>query len=301
MQRESSMLLHVVYPIPTNMIQHIWDYGALNEKDEKNYIASMLESLKFTKSDLVCELIFVSQNFVRNIEEASSVSLRDVDRFRLFYNWFYCNIQKREKILNISSDKQHFENKCIILSIFMCYFLRLSSKKHRTEYIKILSNVFKNYKVDYSENDLKSFYENEQDEYLKRLNLPKGIAPNNALRENVFAALICIINKIPMFICGKPGCSKTLCIQLLINALRGKESSDIWFSSLPGLITLTYQGSESSTSEGIYKVFEKAKKIAYIYSSNNPNNTVMPLIVFDEMGLAEISKNNPLKVLHSLL
>jgi hypothetical protein len=300
-KRQSTMLLHAVYPIPANMIQHIWDFGALKENDEKNYIASMLKSLKFTKLDLVCELIFVSQNFVRNIEEVSSVSLRDVDRFRLFFKWFYCNIKKRENILNILSNEQHFENKCIILSIFMCYFLRLSTKKHRTEYTKLLSNVFKNYKVDYSDKYLNEQYENEQDEYLSRLNLPKGIACNNVLRENVFAALVCIMNKIPMFICGKPGCSKTLSIQLLTSSLRGKESLDLWFRSLPGIFTVTYQGSESSTSEGIYSVFEKAKQIAFIYSSNNPNNTVIPLIVFDEMGLAEISKNNPLKVLHSLL
>ena len=43
-------------------------------------------------------------------------------------------------------------------------------------------------------------------------------------------------------------------------------------------------------------VFDKANNIA---QSENKNQK--PLIVFDEMGLAEISKNNPLKVLHSLL
>ena len=70
---------------------------------------------------------------------------------------------------------------------------------------------------------------------------------------------------------------------------------------MPGVFPVTYQGSESSTSEGIHLIFEKAKKILATYSKNNANNTVIPLIVFDEMGLAEISKNNPLKVLHSLL
>ena len=30
-------------------------------------------------------------------------------------------------------------------------------------------------------------------------------------------------------------------------------------------------------------------------------NLILPVVVFDEIGLAELSKNNPLKVLHNLL
>ncbi|KAJ8320969.1 hypothetical protein KUTeg_002556 [Tegillarca granosa] len=54
------------------------------------------------------------------------------------------------------------------------------------------------------------------------------------------------------------------------------------------------EGSESSTSDGIIKVFERAKEIQ---SSEN----ILPLVILDEIGLAEVSQFNPLKVLHSLL
>ena len=219
MQRQSTMLLHVVLPLPESLIEHIWDYGALNQKDEKNYIASMLKSLKLSKLEMVCDLIFASQNFIRQLEEASSVSLRDVDRFRMFFEWFSVNIQKREKIERKEKKKSDLENRCIILSIFMCYFLRLSTKNYRNDYIQMLSNVFKNHKLKLSVKDIEKVYESEQDEYLKRLNLPKGIARNNALRENIFAAFVCIINKVPMFICGKPGIYIILIIIFLILAL----------------------------------------------------------------------------------
>ena len=82
----------------------------------------------------------------------------------------------------------------------------------------------------------------EQNEYLNRMNVAKGIAKNNALRENVFATFICIMNRIPVFICGKPGCSKTLTLQLMLSSLRGKESKDSWFKELPELFAITYQG-----------------------------------------------------------
>lgn len=37
------------------------------------------------------------------------------------------------------------------------------------------------------------------------MELPAGVAPNAALRENVFVALVCILNHFPVFLLGKPG------------------------------------------------------------------------------------------------
>ena len=37
------------------------------------------------------------------------------------------------------------------------------------------------------------------------MELPEGIAPDTALLENVFVVLACILNKIPVFVVGKPG------------------------------------------------------------------------------------------------
>jgi hypothetical protein len=53
---------------------------------------------------------------------------------------------------------------------------------------------------------------------------------------------------------------------------------------------VSYQGSESSTSEGILRSFEKARG----YSSSN--RQVISVLLLDEVGLAELSPHNPLKV-----
>ncbi|XP_046556920.1 uncharacterized protein LOC124266162 [Haliotis rubra] len=95
----------------------------------------------------------------------------------------------------------------------------------------------------------------------------------------------------------KPGCSKSLSLQLIKSNLRGKDSKDPYFQSLPQLFCVSYQGSESSTSDGILKVFAKAEK----YKENDKDNSVLPVVILDEIGLAEMSRFNPLKVLHSLL
>ena len=56
-----------------------------------------------------------------------------------------------------------------------------------------------------------------------------------------------------------------------------------------------YGGSQTSTSEGISKVFKRGVK----FLENNSEDR--PVVVFDEIGLAELSPFNPLKILHPLL
>eukprot|EP00833_Pecoramyces_ruminatium_P011448 jgi/Orpsp1_1/1185480/evm.model.c7180000093977.1 len=80
--------------------------------------------------------------------------------------------------------------------------------------------------------------------------------------------------------------------------MNGKDSSNKFFKDFPKVHTKSYQGSLTSDSKGILKVFKKARNSLNNeeFSKNN-----VSVIYFDEMGLAEISKNNPLKVIHSQL
>ncbi|PRP74582.1 hypothetical protein PROFUN_14871 [Planoprotostelium fungivorum] len=59
-----------------------------------------------------------------------------------------------------------------------------------------------------------------------------GIALNTALLENVFPLLVCILNRIPIFLVGKPGCSKSLSMQLINANLRGSDSTSKLFKKL---------------------------------------------------------------------
>lgn len=63
-----------------------------------------------------------------------------------------------------------------------------------------------------------------------------------------------------------------------------------WLAFLQ-LLFYSYQGSESSTSDGIHKVFGEAKKAAISAGSGTT-----AVVLLDEVGLADISPHNPLKV-----
>jgi hypothetical protein len=88
-----------------------------------------------------------------------------------------------------------------------------------------------------------------------------GIAANEALMENLFSMIVCISNKIPLIICGKPGCSKSLSLQLIIEAMRGSNSPDPFFRSLPKIFMVHIFGSTSTTSKQVINVFQKARSI----------------------------------------
>eukprot|EP00833_Pecoramyces_ruminatium_P004169 jgi/Orpsp1_1/1178201/evm.model.c7180000064404.1 len=80
--------------------------------------------------------------------------------------------------------------------------------------------------------------------------------------------------------------------------MKGENSSNEFFREYLKVYTKSYQGSLTSSSEGVLKIFENARNFL---NDKNLSNKIIPVIYFDEMGLSELSSNNPLKVIHSQL
>ena len=56
------------------------------------------------------------------------------------------------------------------------------------------------------------------------MKLGPNIAKNAALRENVFMMAICIELRIPLFLVGKPGSSKSLAKSIVSDSMLGRTS-----------------------------------------------------------------------------
>ena len=63
-----------------------------------------------------------------------------------------------------------------------------------------------------------------QDVLLDNMKLGPNIARNAALRENVFMMAICIELRIPLFLVGKPGSSKSLAKSIVADSMLGRSS-----------------------------------------------------------------------------
>ena len=305
---EYSRLVYRVHPLPETMIDFVWDYGSLNTTDERAYIGRMVEAVTGNVNNLLVELLCTSQEYIREMEKTRyCVSLRDAHRCIILVKWFKNTLQKRKDLpLSSFKDGQKYhkaarefkpEIRSFVLALAHCYQSRLTSATSRKNYRSKMASCVHEHIVSFHKRSFEAIVRAEQEDYLRRMELPQGTAKNAALRENVFVMLVCILNRIPVFVVGKPGCSKSLSMQIIRSNLRGKDAKDPFLKTLPQLYVVSYQGSESSTSDGILKVFEKAKK----YREYNKTSDVLPVVLLDEIGLAEISKYNPLKVLHSLL
>ena len=169
--------------------------------------------------------------------------------------------------------------------------MRLTNKDFRNEFAQKMSKLFGDNFIEIPEKEQRYIAEN--------IEVKPGIAKNRALLENLFTLFACINAKVPLFIVGKPGCSKSLSVQLLFNAMKGDSSDNILFKSLPKLLINSFQGSLGSTSKGVLNIFKKARNL--LKNNDNNLNKIISMIFFDEMGLAEHSPNNPLKVIHSEL
>ncbi|PKY63345.1 hypothetical protein RhiirA4_532552 [Rhizophagus irregularis] len=129
------------------------------------------------------------------------------------------------------------------------------------------------------ENMFAKIIREEQEDYINRMQCPPNTAYNEALLENVLVMIVCILTKIPLFLIGAPGSSKSLAVRLISSNLRGPDSSDKYFRNLAQVYLIPHQGSSSSTSEGIIKVFEKANKFQETTSKQFP---VASVVLLDE-------------------
>ena len=63
-----------------------------------------------------------------------------------------------------------------------------------------------------------------QEALLDDMQIGDNIARNAALRENVFMMAVCVELRIPLFLVGKPGSSKSLAKSIINESMRGKDS-----------------------------------------------------------------------------
>ena len=63
-----------------------------------------------------------------------------------------------------------------------------------------------------------------QEMLLDNMTLGPNIARNSALRENIFMMAVCIELRIPLFLVGKPGSSKSLAKSIVASSMQGQAS-----------------------------------------------------------------------------
>ncbi|XP_072098539.1 E3 ubiquitin-protein ligase rnf213-alpha-like isoform X2 [Mobula birostris] len=288
-------LVYRVQPLPPSMIPLVWDFGQLSEKTELAYIKQIVEryiqihGLPFLHKEGIIKVLAHSQRYMRlKKDECSFVSLRDVERCMKVLVWFY---EHRELLFSYPNPNTNILQ-ALIMAVSVCYYPSLVDKK---AYLKVLEN---NFPEPYNTSEaIETVIVNCQNSFLQDIKTRERIAKNEALKENVFLMVICIELRIPLFLVGKPGSSKSLAKTVVLDAMQGQSAHCDLFKKLKQVHMVSFQCSPHSTPEGIINTFKQCAR----FQQGRNLNEYASVVVLDEIGLAEDSPQMPLKTLHPLL
>ena len=255
--------------------------------------------LEKTKTEKLLKVLCHSQSFMRERkDECSFVSLRDVERMLTTLEWFH----SQEKIIAlkifkkaISVDEEPGLHQIfdinLILALGISYYARLDER--RAEYEEEMMECLQLEPKYFSKVIVAC-----QDIFIDELNLDQNIAKNDALKENVWMMAICIELRIPLFLVGKPGSSKSLAKTVITDVMQGDTSySTELFQHFKEIHMVSFQCSPLATAGGILSTFRQCQK----FQEKRDLDRFAAVCVLDEVGLAEDSPKMPLKALHPLL
>ena len=266
---------------------------------------------------ILVDITSFCQEFVKNLDnKASSLSLRDVYRVKIIFKFYWVLLAYKKQYTALGTDFESFRLKypeslntvddtsfviCLIVTTTLNYVNRITCPIQKTMLKNSIINKIRNH-MGFPET-LMSFdhvINSQYDLIIHRVQklkkLPKNIAVNIPLRENLFAIVVAVYSQTPSFICGKPGSSKSISVHIIKKTFSGQTISDQhdFLNGMKPLRIYYYQGSNQSTDKGIEKVFKKAQ----FYQNRGKFQCV---VFIDEIGFAELSSNNPLKILHKFL
>jgi uncharacterized protein YmfQ (DUF2313 family) len=286
------------------MFPLIWDFGTLDDATEEKYISQMIDSrirqgkLQQADRNKLLTVLCKSQSFMRQRkDECSFVSLRDVERMLTILDWFQEKKNEaimaekiRQKLFAWAGISRNFLIN-LILALGVAYYVRLDDRRQCYElemsrHLQLPGPVFM------------EVINASQDFVIDELKLAHNIAKNDALKENVWMMFICISLRIPLFLVGKPGSSKSLAKTVITDVMQGDTSySTDFFRHFMEIHMVSFQCSPLATAGGILSTFRQCQK----FQEKRDLKRFAAVCVLDEVGLAEDSPSMPLKALHPLL
>ena len=305
---------YYVRPLPPTLDIIKWDFDALSESDESEYIHEKIklidETFDIIEIGYLSEQVAVAQKLLRKYSKLklnmpqidlklrekcskSTVSQRDIQRAFMLYDWFM-------KLFQMFGRHSGFDQsiRAILVAVGIVYYFRLDINL-RKQFIEDMptKRAIGQHGIPVS---FLTALNDEIDWFMKELIiLPDKIASTEALKENIFATIVCTMTRIPLIIVGPPGSSKTLSFKIVSSSIQDHQRrSPKQEKMFPSIHVHPYQCSRRSTSVEIKKVFDRA--ITRQKRLENVGTRYCDVILMDEAGLPE-KKHESLKILHYYL
>ena len=152
----------------------------------------------------------ILQAFVKRHLEDAAVSQRDLQRVFNLLAFFIQHHHSRRRDLpeTVPQSPDALVHRSLLLSIAVAYFFRLD-RPLRQEFLEVMAELDARNAAEEDQRvpcyDMDAVIQYELDLYISAAELPPGIAPNQALKENFFCIAVCVETKTPLIIIGTPG------------------------------------------------------------------------------------------------
>ncbi|CAC5363748.1 RNF213 [Mytilus coruscus] len=316
-------LVYRVQPLPQSMIPLVWDFGQLNTNAELLYIKQMIcRYIKEKKlpalnglDNVLSKLLSDCQNFMRLQQSMVNRSLPDIHpASETLDSQPTSEISDRQPTSETQDSQPTSDVGASLLDILIPQAQsnyvedQTPHEVHSLQYERECNKCSAYFQTDSTlqiccdicirseciERERHASGSNLskcRDSFLDHVELPPNIARNAALKDNVFLMIVCIELKIPMFLVGKPGSSKSLSKTIVFDNMRGANSREPFFRNLKEIQMVSFQCSPLSRAESIIGTFKKGADL----QKNQDANKFVSVVVLDEIGLAEDSETMPLK------
>ena len=324
-EKAKNKTVYVLNHLPNTLWNFIFNFGNLNEKDEKKLIINDIRKSSIINYfgsctreiiNLISEMIincpkFLKQNLYLNCIPLNAIYNNYVNKL-IEFSFDYLKNKEKKKYFNHLENKKYdqeeteFENKnnnfeiihySVILTVFIYIYLNLSDKKQKEIFNITFGAELEKYCVEfgnYFEIPIKEGQLIYQNKTLENSN-------NNikVFLSDIFILFVCINTKTPIILKGKAEVCQSLIVQLVNQSIRRDIEKNSLFITFPRIIITSLKCSKDTTYEEVKSVFKKAKKI--IKTAKQNYIYIISLVLFQEINLLENSPIRPLEAINEEL
>ena len=328
-----------VNPVHPTMELLKWNFGALNEVQENEYIANLMAitAVKFkSKTDncrsfvqvpskdlkILSTFIFRGQSQVREYARETLTSIFNEKAGENLDKEIHDKHLEETNSRAKSSASQRDIKRVFILIEFLGSIIEVPPDLKGEEithynmcrriilvavgivyYLRLDHQFRKRFKASINIDNLAKFediFEYEVNSFINKADLPHGIAKTQGLKENLFATIVCTITKIPLIIIGPPGTSKTLSFNLTVSNLNKAKDSKCYFQQ-SNFPSLDAQYYQCSPRSTSKEIENVFKRAMEKQEANDEAGVPVNCVVFLDNVELLVEQQDSLKVLHYFL
>ena len=191
---DENELIYLVNRLPQSLMYYVFNFGSIDAEDEKKYILSIISELfeeeEINLKEKTKNVISKCHEYLRETFDPSIVSLRELSRFKKCCKFLMTYFSYKNELEKTLENRKLEKIKSIIISIYLCYYIRLVDDTTRNNFdgtLKPLMIDLVNYD---SKLDIKELNDDKNKDFLSKIEEPLLSDINNSISPKIKSSSI---------------------------------------------------------------------------------------------------------------